>query len=45
MKEAIERLEKEIKSLERCLPYADGQAYYSDKRRIAELKDLLKKLN
>ena len=34
----IERLEAFIHSLREALPYADGQAYYNDKRKIAQME-------
>ena len=44
----IKRLESRIKSLREVLPYADGQAYYDDKRKIealtAELNELERQL-
>ena len=33
----IKHLEAQIKSLQEVLPYADGQAYYNDKREIQRL--------
>ena len=33
----IKRLESRIESLREWLPYADGQAYYDDKRLIDQL--------
>lgn len=34
----IRHLKARIASLSECLPYADGQAYYNDKREIEALK-------
>ena len=34
----IKNLELRIESLREALPYADGQAYYDDKRKIEALK-------
>ena len=33
----IKRLESRIESLREWLPYADGQAYYDDKRKIEQM--------
>lgn len=33
----IKRLESRIESLSEVLPYADGQAYYDDKRKIEQM--------
>lgn len=33
----IKRLESRIESLLEWLPYADGQAYYDDKRKIEQM--------
>lgn len=33
----IKRLESRIESLREALPYADGQAYYDDKRKIEQM--------
>lgn len=33
----IKRLESRIESLREALPYADGQAYYDDKRKIEHM--------
>ncbi len=44
MQDQIESLERRIKSLKQCLPYADGQAYYNDKREIARLQEKLRQL-
>lgn len=33
----IKRLESRIESLREVLPYADGQAYYDDKRKIEQM--------
>ena len=34
----IRQLKARIASLSECLPYADGQAYYNDRREIKALK-------
>ena len=44
MQELIDNLNRRIKSLKECLPYADGQAYYKDKREIAKLESELRDL-
>ena len=33
----IKRMESRIESLREALPYADGQAYYDDKRKIDQM--------
>lgn len=40
----IQSLKNSIESLLSALPYADGQAYYQDKRRIADLREQLRQL-
>ena len=40
----IRHLKARIASLSECLPYADGQAYYNDKREIEALKAELRAL-
>lgn len=37
LQQKIHNLKNRIKSLKESLPYADGQAYYDDERKIAEL--------
>ena len=40
----IKHLELRIESLREALPYADGQAYYDDKRKIEALQAELAEL-
>lgn len=40
----IRALESSIKDAKKALPYADGQAYYDDKRRIATMESRLAEL-
>ena len=37
-----QHIEQQIKSLKIALPYADGQAYYNDKRKIEEMQKELR---
>lgn len=40
----IENLREMVNNISERLPYADGQAYYQDLDRIAELNTLIKEL-
>jgi hypothetical protein len=40
----IQTLKNSIEDLLSTLPYADGPAYYQDKRRLADLREQLRKL-
>ena len=40
----IQTLKNSIEAIKQVLPYADGPAYYQDKRRLADLREQLRKL-
>lgn len=44
IRKKIEMLERRCHSIGKYLPYADGQAYYNDKREIEEMEREISKL-